>query len=172
MGLVTADNLAEVLMIQQASKGCVGIAMARRARADGSVMAHPRASPEPPRPTGIEETTRGRSERLGAHPDGDRPRVSQSIRTPAMIVQFVDENTGTPIYINPEYVMSLRPDPVKIESGSIITLRNRGDRPGGGDSRGGRGQARADTRNRPTVRSPGRARRPAGEIQPASGDAR
>ncbi len=41
-----------------------------------------------------------------------------------MIVRFADANTGTPIYINPEYVMSLRPDPVKIESGSIITLRN------------------------------------------------
>ena len=41
-----------------------------------------------------------------------------------MIVRFADANTGTPIYINPEYVMSLRPDPVKIESGSIITIRN------------------------------------------------
>ncbi len=41
-----------------------------------------------------------------------------------MVVRFVDDNTGTPIYINPEYVMSLRPDPVKMESGSIITLGN------------------------------------------------
>ena len=41
-----------------------------------------------------------------------------------MVVRFVDGNTGTPIYINPEYVMSLRPDPVKIESGSIIKLGN------------------------------------------------
>ncbi len=41
-----------------------------------------------------------------------------------MIVRFVDGNTGTPIYINPEYVMSLRPDPAKIESGSLIKLRD------------------------------------------------
>ena len=41
-----------------------------------------------------------------------------------MVVRFVDDNTGTPIYLNPEYVMSLRPDPVKMESGSIITLGN------------------------------------------------
>lgn len=39
-----------------------------------------------------------------------------------MVVRFVDGNTGTPIYINPESVMSLRPDPVKIEGGSIIKL--------------------------------------------------
>jgi hypothetical protein len=41
-----------------------------------------------------------------------------------MVVRFVDSNTGTAVYINPEYVMSLRPDPVKIESGSIVSLRN------------------------------------------------
>jgi hypothetical protein len=28
-----------------------------------------------------------------------------------MIVQFVDNVTGTDIYINPDYVISLRPDP-------------------------------------------------------------
>jgi hypothetical protein len=37
-----------------------------------------------------------------------------------MIVQFVESKTGTPVYINPEYVMSLRPDPANMDGGSII----------------------------------------------------
>ena len=28
-----------------------------------------------------------------------------------MIVQFTDSVTGTPVYINPEFVVSMRPDP-------------------------------------------------------------
>jgi hypothetical protein len=39
-----------------------------------------------------------------------------------MIVKFVDSNTGTPIYINPSFVMSFRPDPVNIDGASIIKL--------------------------------------------------
>lgn len=39
-----------------------------------------------------------------------------------MVVRFVDSNTGTAVYINPEYVMSLRPDPAYIDGGSIIKL--------------------------------------------------
>ncbi len=30
--------------------------------------------------------------------------------------------TGTPVYINPDFVMSLRPDPDSIDGGSIIKL--------------------------------------------------
>jgi hypothetical protein len=50
-----------------------------------------------------------------------------------MIQQFVDANIGTPVYINPAYVMSIRPDPtdpdhisqVQLRTGE--TLRVRGD---------------------------------------------
>jgi hypothetical protein len=50
-----------------------------------------------------------------------------------MIQQFVDANIGTPVYINPAYVMSIRPDPtdpdhisqVQLRTGE--TLRLRGD---------------------------------------------
>ena len=50
-----------------------------------------------------------------------------------MIVQFMDSVTGTPVYINPAYVLTLRPDPaeptrvtmVKLSDGE--TFRVRGD---------------------------------------------
>jgi hypothetical protein len=50
-----------------------------------------------------------------------------------MIVHFIDSVTGTPIHLNPEFVVSLRPDPqdpsgitmVKLRDGE--TLRVRGD---------------------------------------------
>ena len=29
-----------------------------------------------------------------------------------MIVQFIDNVTGTPVYVNPTYVETMRPDPV------------------------------------------------------------
>jgi hypothetical protein len=41
-----------------------------------------------------------------------------------MIVPFVDSVTGTAVYINPEYVVSLRPDPEAPERLSIIKLRD------------------------------------------------
>lgn len=42
-----------------------------------------------------------------------------------MIVEFVDNVTGTAVYVNPAYVVSLRPDPadgtlVKLEDGETI----------------------------------------------------
>jgi hypothetical protein len=39
-----------------------------------------------------------------------------------MIVQFVEGKTGTPVYINSEYVMRLRPNPANMDGGSIIKL--------------------------------------------------
>jgi hypothetical protein len=41
-----------------------------------------------------------------------------------MIVQFIDTATGTPVYINPAYVMSIRPDPADPDDVSIIRLRD------------------------------------------------
>ena len=50
-----------------------------------------------------------------------------------MVVEFTDSVTGTPVYLNPDYVVSLRPDPgnpleitqVKLRDGE--TIRVRGD---------------------------------------------
>jgi hypothetical protein len=50
-----------------------------------------------------------------------------------MVAQFMDSVAGTPVYLNPTYVVSLRPDPadpdrvtlVKIRDGE--TIRVRGD---------------------------------------------
>jgi hypothetical protein len=41
-----------------------------------------------------------------------------------MIVQLHDTVTGTPVYINPAYVVSLRPDPADPDHVSIVMLRN------------------------------------------------
>ncbi len=48
-----------------------------------------------------------------------------------MIVQFTDNNAGTPIYLNPDYVISCRPDAedplhvtdVKLEDGEELRIR-------------------------------------------------
>jgi hypothetical protein len=42
----------------------------------------------------------------------------------AMIVQFTDASIGTTVYINPTYVMSLRPDPSDPDHVSLIRLRD------------------------------------------------
>jgi hypothetical protein len=39
-----------------------------------------------------------------------------------MIVRFMDSKAGSPVYINPELVMSLRPDSAIIDGGSIVKL--------------------------------------------------
>jgi hypothetical protein len=50
-----------------------------------------------------------------------------------MIVPLVDSVTGTPVYINPAYVLSLRPDPADVEHVTLLkledgeSLRVRGD---------------------------------------------
>jgi hypothetical protein len=41
-----------------------------------------------------------------------------------MIAQFMDTITGTAVYINPAYVVALRPDPADPDHVSIIQLRN------------------------------------------------
>ena len=41
-----------------------------------------------------------------------------------MIVQFVDSVTGTAVYINPAYVVTLRPDPADLDRVSIIKLED------------------------------------------------
>ena len=41
-----------------------------------------------------------------------------------MIVQFMDSVTGVPVYINPAYVVTLRPDPADPDHLSIITVRD------------------------------------------------
>ena len=41
-----------------------------------------------------------------------------------MIVQLMDSVTGTPVYINPAYVVSLRPDPADPDHISIIKIRD------------------------------------------------
>lgn len=40
------------------------------------------------------------------------------------MVQFIDGVTGATVYINPEFVMSLRPDPTDPDNVSIIKLRD------------------------------------------------
>ena len=41
-----------------------------------------------------------------------------------MIAQFMDTAAGTAVYINPVYVVTLRPDPADPDRVSILTLRN------------------------------------------------
>jgi hypothetical protein len=41
-----------------------------------------------------------------------------------MIAPFMDMVTGTAVYVNPAYVVSLRPDPADPDHVSIIMLRN------------------------------------------------
>ena len=41
-----------------------------------------------------------------------------------MIVQFMDTAAGTAVYINPAYVVSLRPDPADPDHVSIVRVRD------------------------------------------------
>ena len=41
-----------------------------------------------------------------------------------MIVQFMDSVAGSPVYINPDYVVSVRPDPADPDRVSIVTIRD------------------------------------------------
>jgi hypothetical protein len=41
-----------------------------------------------------------------------------------MIVPFTDSVSGTPVYINPDYVVALRPDPSALDRISIVKLRD------------------------------------------------
>jgi hypothetical protein len=39
-----------------------------------------------------------------------------------MIVQFTDSVAGTPVYLNPSYVVSLRPDPADLHRITMVKL--------------------------------------------------
>lgn len=39
-----------------------------------------------------------------------------------MIVQFFDTVAGTPVYVNPDYVVSIRPDPADPDEQSVVKL--------------------------------------------------
>ena len=41
-----------------------------------------------------------------------------------MVVHFIDSNIGAPVYVNPEYVQTVRPDPVDPDHVSIVKLRD------------------------------------------------
>jgi hypothetical protein len=41
-----------------------------------------------------------------------------------MIVQFFDTDAGSTVYINPEYVVTLRPDPAEPKRISVVKLRD------------------------------------------------
>jgi hypothetical protein len=41
-----------------------------------------------------------------------------------VIVQFIDSVAGTTVYINPDYVISLRPDPAEPDAVSVLKLRD------------------------------------------------
>ena len=41
-----------------------------------------------------------------------------------MIVQLMDSAAGTPVYINPAYVVTLRPDPADPDHISIVKIRD------------------------------------------------
>jgi hypothetical protein len=41
-----------------------------------------------------------------------------------MIVQFFDSVSGTPVYINPDYVVSLRPDPVDPDEMTVVKMQD------------------------------------------------
>ena len=42
-----------------------------------------------------------------------------------MIVQFMDSVAGTPVYVNPDYVVSVRPDPADPDLISLVTIRDK-----------------------------------------------
>jgi hypothetical protein len=41
-----------------------------------------------------------------------------------MVVQFTDSAAGAPVYLNPEYVLSVRPDPADPDHVSVVKLRD------------------------------------------------
>jgi hypothetical protein len=41
-----------------------------------------------------------------------------------MVVPFVDSVSGTDVYINPAYVVTVRPDPADVDRVSIVRLRD------------------------------------------------
>lgn len=50
--------------------------------------------------------------------------IDWSEGTFAMIAQFTDSVAGTPVYLNPAYVVSMRPDPAEPNNVTIVKLRD------------------------------------------------
>jgi hypothetical protein len=59
-------------------------------------------------------------EPVGVMPRGSRGRGGGV----PMIVPLMDSVSGTPVYINPDYVVALRPDPAALDRISIVKLRD------------------------------------------------
>jgi hypothetical protein len=66
-----------------------------------------------------------------------------------MIVPFLDTDAGTTVSINPEYVVTLRPDPAEPERVSVVKLRG-GERASGFKARTSRW--RPSSSGRPRLR--------------------
>ena len=41
-----------------------------------------------------------------------------------MVVQFMDSVAGTPVYLNPAYVVAVRPDPAEPDGISVVKIRD------------------------------------------------
>ena len=41
-----------------------------------------------------------------------------------MVAEFIDSVTGTPVYINPSYVVTFRPDPAEPTRVTVVRLRD------------------------------------------------
>jgi len=41
-----------------------------------------------------------------------------------MVVQFHDNVAGSPVYLNPEYVVSVRPDPENPDHSTLVKLKD------------------------------------------------
>jgi hypothetical protein len=54
-------------------------------------------------------------------PDGGETQTAARF---AMIVELMDSVAGTPVYINPAYVVTLRPDPADPDHISIVKIRD------------------------------------------------
>jgi hypothetical protein len=64
--------------------------------------------------------------RRAASPEPPAANAGESLicREVAMIVQFMDSVAGTPVYINPAYVVAVRPDPADPDHISVIKIRD------------------------------------------------
>jgi hypothetical protein len=47
-----------------------------------------------------------------------------AVRETGMVVQFIDAVAGTPVYLNPAYVVSVRPDTAEPDSFSMVKIRD------------------------------------------------
>jgi hypothetical protein len=52
------------------------------------------------------------------------PQTDCNTAEVSIMVQFTDRVTGATVYINPDYVMSIRPDPAEPDTASIVKIRD------------------------------------------------